>query len=53
MVRGLGGFSMRNDVEPIDKEITSDPLSPAHRRLYEEKTDVREKVQELVRELVK
>lgn len=53
MVRGLEGISMRKDVDPLDKELTSDPLSATHRRLYEEQTDIREKVQELVRELVK
>jgi ABC-type Fe3+ transport system substrate-binding protein len=53
MVKGLEGISMRKDIEPVDKESTSDPLSAAHRRLYEENTGIREKVQDLVREVVK
>ena len=51
IVKGTEGISMRKDVDPPGKEKTSDPLSPAHKRLYEEKADIREKVQELVREL--
>ncbi len=53
MVKGLEGISMRKDVEPIDKEAASDPLSVSHRRLYEENTGIREKVQDLVRDVVK
>ena len=53
IVRGFEGVSMRKDVAPFDKELSLDPLSETHRRMYEENSDAREKVQNLVREVAK
>ena len=53
LVKGLEAISMRKDVEPFDKELTLDPLAVTHRRLYEEKVEIRVKAQKLVNELVK
>jgi iron(III) transport system substrate-binding protein len=53
VVKGLEGVSMRTDVVPHDKELSLDPLSETHRRMYEKNVEIREKVQSLVNELTK